>query len=501
MPYFRVILLMGLAPLVLSATASAQSRPADTQGAASTVPVTASHPDSLTVPIPITFARSGRQAEAMLLPVLGGRGRIEEEVVMTAFGRVWFGPTDVVQTSAVTRTMMTVPNVRVPTMFSIVDRGKRIVGELVAYPDRDVEWDKKITLYSCGAPEWFDQWASATGLLVKQIAAADLASAKLPPSDDKGKRLLILGHATAGNYLPVVTKIANDMKVNVLVLGAHWFGDAAGPVSVAPAQMLGGLAEVAKQHWPQPLKFASHRRPWSGIANRWAWVLDQNGLPLVEEICPLSSEELRLLPAGESPTYEKQPQFEMLTRILVSNIPWQEQLGRSESADASFLALLSAAAATKARECQWHPVGFVNQAWPEPKDCACPVLLAVRSGGFWRRQDFPDAKPDYVAPIYVILDLRGEDRPPSGEDLSKQCKQSLEGQPLVVLLILGDDKLLDEWEWLKLDRAKKTIHRPGVVWLSDDELPPSKDNQIKLMLKLTELGVPLAPPSQEEKKQ
>jgi len=39
-----------------------------------------------------------------------------------------------------------------------------------------------------------------------------------------------------------------------------------------------------------------------------------------------------------------------------------------------------------------------------------------------------------------------------------------------------------------------------VVWLSDDELPPSKDNQIRLMLKLTELGVPLAPPSQQEEK-
>ena len=69
-----------------------------------------------------------------------------------------------------------------------------------------------------------------------------------------------------------------------------------------------------------------------------------------------------------------------------------------------------------------------------------------------------------------------------------------------LLLILGDGKMLDEWKWLKLNRANKTIHRQGVVWMSDTELPPSKGSQIRLMLKLTELGVPLFPPGQEEKK-
>ena len=60
--------------------------------------------------------------------------------------------------------------------------------------------------------------------------------------------------------------------------------------------------------------------------------------------------------------------------------------------------------------------------------------------------------------------------------------------------------MLDEWEWLKLDRAKKQIGAAGVQWLPDDELPPSKENQIRLMLTLTELGVPLAPPDQEEER-
>ncbi len=68
-----------------------------------------------------------------------------------------------------------------------------------------------------------------------------------------------------------------------------------------------------------------------------------------------------------------------------------------------------------------------------------------------------------------------------------------------ILLILGDDELLDAWKWLKLDRAKQIVRRPGVVWLSDDELPPSTKNRIRLMSTLTELGVPLAAPGPKEK--
>ena len=68
------------------------------------------------------------------------------------------------------------------------------------------------------------------------------------------------------------------------------------------------------------------------------------------------------------------------------------------------------------------------------------------------------------------------------------------------LLLLGDDPILDQWKWLKLDREKKTIGRPVVVWLQDDQ-PWKKTYEIPLMLKLTELGVPLAPPEEQEKKQ
>jgi hypothetical protein len=343
----------------------------------------------------------------------------------------------------------------------------------VAYPDRKVEWDKNITLYSCDAPEWFRQWISATGLPVKQISN-DLTSAKLAPADDKGKSLLILGPPAAGNDLSDVAKLAKDRKVNVLVfyadwiggvsLGPRWFGDVAGPVSVTPPQMLGGLAEIAKQHWAQPLKFSSHRKCWPGIANRWAWIVDGNGLPLVEQVRPPAS------------NYVEYPS------VFLSYLPWAACLGREELADVVFLKLLSASAGAELPTL----LSSVGVLFPEmDKEAAKkrPVLAAAHQ------------PLQYVPKHVLVLDVRGDARP-TAERLTDG--ESSEGPPL---LILGDDKMLDEWEWLKLDRVKKTINRPGVVWLSDDELPPSKDNRIRLMLKLTELGVPLMPPKQEEKRQ
>lgn len=48
-------------------------------------------------------------------------------------------------------------------------------------------------------------------------------------------------------------------------------------------------------------------------------------------------------------------------------------------------------------------------------------------------------------------------------------------------------------------RRLSAIPVAEVVWLSDDELPPPKDSQVRLMLELTQLGVPLAPLEQKEK--
>jgi len=497
-----------LTAALLPASALAQSRPAETtrqdspqsQPATSTAPTT----NPALLPAPITFGRSGKMVKADL--TLTGWSTHEEDrpdgqpvdhwvqqVVLHAYGRIWSDKIPVNNKSwrgpmSGIEAEIKVPTVRVPTVFSIrsvmpmpVGPGGEI-GILVAYPDKDAHWDRSITLYSYGTPLWFNQWASATGLPVKQIAHADLASAKLAPADEKDKALLILGYDADADRkdLPDMAKLAKDKKVNVFVLHAFLSWDLAGPVNVAPAQMLGGLANIASQHWPQPLKFSSRRKCWPGIANRWAWIADGNGLPLVEELA--------------------QHPF-LRPRIVLSYLQWQDQLGRREQADELLVGLLTAAATLEMHKglgafTRFGPIE-VWMVYPpdkqiEPK--GRPVLSSMRSGRY-----------SIVEPKSVsILDLRGTEKLPA--ELLGECRKiegsigPREGRKESDLLILGDDRMLDEWEWLKLDRAKKTINRPGVVWLSNDELPPSKDNQIRLMLKLTELGVPVAPPSQQEEK-
>ena len=90
----------------------------------------------------------------------------------------------------------------------------------------------------------------------------------------------------------------------------------------------------------------------------------------------------------------------------------------------------------------------------------------------------------------TILDLRGKGT--LSEEEQELFRKTAPGRRTWGgSLILGDDPMLDEREELKLDREKKRIGCNGVVWLPDDELPPSGDSQIRLMLKLTELGVAL----------
>jgi hypothetical protein len=481
MPRFRVLFLMGLTPLMWTAAAWAQSRPTGTPPATAAAP--ASRPAAVETPR-TWFGRSGK---TVTVEFAQARAPMDHAALL-AFGRSW---TDAVATRKQGVGFVAdfkVPAVRVPTVFTVAnpDQPNQWVGELVAYPDRDVEWDKKITLYSCGAPEWFRQWASATGLPVNQVAVADLPAATLSAAEEKGVSLLILGRPAAGKNVADVAKLAGDKKINVVVLEAAWFGKAAGPAAIAPAEMSGGLAEVERQHWPQPLKFSSHRRPWPGIANRRAWIADETGLPLVEELLLPPSRAVWAWAADAPVDQTWKPE----AQIGVSYVPWDQQLGRREQADELLQQILISAT----KNVKPRPWAGVLVYYPERESKKLDAVLAAAPLA-------PGAIGVANQPRVWMIDLRGENLPQTESfDKSARFLAGLAGRPggRERLLILGDDKMLDEWEWLKLDRAKKTINRPGVVWMQGDELPPSRDNQIRLMLKLTELGVPLAAPEKGE---
>ena len=446
--------------------------------------------------VPITFARSGRKVEIRLLSLRGGR-LMEKEVVLTAFGRDWSDPTDVVQTSAVTKTTMTVPAVRVPTVFSVVDRAQRTVGELVAYPDRDVAWNqepkaggqdkpaKKITLYAVGAPGWFTEWAAAVGLPVKSVAEADLSPTPIDADGELPPVLLIVGLGGAWRSVEAMQTLATEKKASVLVLEARWFGPWAGEVAVEPRRMQGGLAEMASQKWLQPLEFSGHVSPHGGIVNRWAWITDADGLPLVEAVTQVSD--------SFHTAKADRPRL-----VVLSYLPWLRQLGRNESADAALLALLTSAARGSGPTLAGHPVRLIYPAREKIDAKERPILAAMQSAEPVAREG---SKPDYQAPFIYVLDLRGKEPPAAeGKELSDRCRQAVEGQAMARLVILGDDPLLDGWKWLTLDREKKAAHvgDNAVVWLSDDELPPSAAQQVRLMMTFTEMGIPLVCTTKKE---
>lgn len=415
----------------------------------------------------ITFARGGKTVS---IPVPGKA----EAVRLVAFKRFWTTAAKVENSKASVK----VPTVRVPTVFTVLSTGDpRIsLGELVAYPTGKVHWDKKITLYSAGAPKWFDQWASAVGLPVKKIEVKDLAQ-----SDEQV--VLIVGRGKAGKSSEDLFKLIEKYKkISVVVLEADWFGKTVSlkkGLTVSPAQMADSLAEIGKQKWSRPLIFTSRAAPWPNICNRWTWIGGKDW-PLVEEI-----KHTRFFPNTQK---EQSAQ-----RFVLSYIPWYSQLGRREEADATFLAILRNAAKQTTR--RWS---MVEMLWPDRADVKAEIRPVVSAAlNAWPMLS------DIPSRVHV-LDLRGKGSPPRKllKRLNKleKLKNNNVFHLLTPLLILGDDPLLDKWKWVKNDRKKMKSRRAGVTWIPDDLLPPSKKQQLRLMQILTEKSIKLMRPIKKEKK-
>jgi hypothetical protein len=424
--------------------------------------------------MPIVFARSGREATVRVPPMEAPVASI----VLRAFGRTWTKPAGVKESTAT----VDVPTVRVPTVFAVIDPAapKTQLAELVAYPDRDIAWKNNLAIYAADAPVWFRQWADAVGLPVSHFTLKQFQASTFKPAGADEKRLLILGNDASGKQFQDAQALGQRKGMNLLVLEADWFGRQGGKVAVLPKHLAGGLASLAEQKWPKPLTFTTHRKPWPGISNRWSWVVDEKGLPCVEEVMfIIELDDLGCL---------RKSQLTPEQRTILSYLPWQQQLGCNESADTAFTRLL-VAAADVAPHRAWR---FGTWASPD----------STSRRGLERRPVLEKMMPlpaeSLAKPMSVIqvVDLRGQTRLNS-KLLYEDWRPTTDNRGM---LILGDDGVLDQWKRLEFDRAKKRFGCGRVTWMPDDKLPASADQQIHLMMTLSKLGVALATPSWEQEK-
>jgi hypothetical protein len=401
---------------------------------------------------PITFASSGGTVSI----ALANDDRPVRSVVLSAYGRIWTKPG--VVTDRIAR--IQAPKVRVPTVFRITPAKdkKRTLGEAVVYPAPNAGWANVVIFYGAGVPKWFNQWTQAIGHPVFQFTEQKFKKSGRNLKDKK--KLLVIGGESAGKKFADVIEVAKKHDMNILVLDAGWFGSKSGKVAIGPRQMACELAAIGKQKWPVPMMFSSTSSPWSGVANRRAWIAGKSGQPLIEEIINIT----------------------WGWKIVVSYLPWAEQLGRCEAADKTLRSVLSAAAEPAPKLPQRMPdILYPSQRILEETKKQRPVLTAASGAWDWIK--------DIPSRVHVI-DLRGRTSPPPefGKTLKWLANRDGKSPPL---LVLGDDPLLDNWKWANIDRKKRTFKRSGVVWMPDDALSPPQKTQIRLMLKLTELGIPL----------
>jgi hypothetical protein len=424
------------------------------------------------------FAHSGQELTLSLEGEISPR---DGAVLLSAYGRSW-GEAARMEGG---RVQLVAPSVRSPVVFRLVFVGAKgaVVGELVVYPEGWVSWDKDERLpqvketqfVAVNAPAWFESWADAVGLAVEEMPGAESLASRHWRTPEKPS-LLILGRKAAGAGPTDTAKLAALYRSNVLVLEADWFGKPVPDIEaieIHPKHARAALADLQSQNWALPASFRGSAEPWPDILNRRSWI-DGGEYPAVEEIR----------------TGEKRSES---LRIVLSYLPWQDQLGRCEVADELLLRVLSETAQGVKEVERWDGRWcLLYPAVEKIKKDRCPVLAAALKS-VEEKSDTSTATPAGARRCGVrgyVLDLRGSTAP---ENLLDELDVERAVEPRiresVPLLILGDSPLLDSWRWLKRDRQKSQSLRPGVIWWPDSTLPPSLSGELRLMGLLTEWDV------------
>lgn len=420
---------------------------------------------------PVVFARSGQETT---ISVGNHDDRSIGAVGLWTFGQKWGEPIEV--RNGVIEIMAT--KVRAPLVFRLkaTHDNKMDLGELVVYPDRPpVDWDKNTQLIAAATPNWFNTWSDAVGLPIRKFGTLKSLAAENWRMQEK-PALLVVGEEAVQSDLARVGRLAAEYQINVFVLATDWFATnetASRKMVVSPKEAVGPLADLQDQTWPLPPVF---RRRSLRILDRQTWLAGSEH-PLVEEI------------RGGQKGVEA-------LRTVISYLPWQQQLGRTETADALFLRLLTETA--KGAPDRSSLVGHWRLLYPAATDIKSddrPVLAAAMKAAVEDVDD--EAEPSQICAY--VLDLRGKSSLASDFFEKSGVVHTIEARigPGTPLLILGDDPTLDTWTWLGLDRSRGRSRRAGVVWRPDDSLPPSIESQLRLMQLFTDWNIPLENISEE----
>ncbi len=170
-------------------------------------------------------------------------------------------------------------------------------------------------------------------------------------------------------------------------------------------------------------------------------------------------------------------------KIVLSYLPWIQQLGRNDVDDDLLEAVIRATADPKCepitlrRILLLHPQQIDGDDEKTAKER--PVLTAALK-----------IKTPVTGHELVVVDVRGPDAPPHDLLQTLKLRESAidTNHPL---LILGDDPILEQWLWLSRHIGKPRSEPSGVIWLKDDTLGPGTAEQIRIMLALSQNGVPL----------
>lgn len=348
-----------------------------------------------------------------------------------------------------------VPEIHSRTVLDLLNhrRADVITGQVVAYPPNLHVWgDAKIEVCTLGTPPWFVQWANAMGMAQTQFLSADALRRSTAKHDHQ--RIIVLGRESGIDHPNECIEVARMCAANVVVLEANWYEKRVRKaVALQDLELENPLKNLGKWTWRDLPGFESVWRPSLFWMNRTVVANDSENVLIEIFMQPDDSQVM-----------------------VASFVPWEEQVGRSDTADAFLATLLLESSRAKAPESfdGRLRIHAGDRSWPDEQR---PVLSRASSASILA----PDSQTVHV------VDVRGDLRNGLTAGRINGLQRSAKGE---FVLLLGDDSILRDVRRLPKPNVIPT-KQSTTIWLDADNLPPKPADQEALMRVLTAFRIPL----------